>query len=163
MGDAAQFLQKSLDSEPGSRSPLRSTVQKLGAEVDITLRGIELLDEREINARKSMTAYLEIQKVLDAETEILESFSRQMEQMLDSRNLQSRFEDISPQIERVVINTGALLPSAGSGWIEKGLISAEVAEAPEGMILYSEGDIYIIRLGDLVYEEIPKIVVARKG
>lgn len=57
-----------------------------------------------------MTAYLEIQKVLDAETEILESFSRQMEQMLDSRNLQSRFEDISPQIERVVINTGALLP-----------------------------------------------------
>lgn len=163
LGDAAQFLQKSLDSEPGSRSPLRSTVQKLGAEVDITLRGIELLDEREINARKSMTAYLEIQKVLDAETEILESFSRQMEQMLDSRNLQSRFEDISPQIERVVINTGALLPSAGSGWIEKGLISTEVTEAPEGMILYSEGDIYIIRLGDLVYEEIPKIVVARKG
>lgn len=39
LGDAAQFLQKSLDSEPGSRSPLRSTVQKLGAEVDITLRG----------------------------------------------------------------------------------------------------------------------------
>ena len=161
--DAAQYLQKSLDSQPGSRSPLRFAVQKLGAEVDMALRRIELLDEGEINAHKSMTVYREIQTILDAENEVLESFGRQMDQMLDSRNLQSRFEDMSPQIERVVISTGALLPPAGSGWIEKGLISTEIAEAPEGMILYAEGDIYIIRLGELVYEEIPKIVVAGKG
>lgn len=161
--DAAQYLHKSLDTQPGSRSPLRFAVQKLDAEVDMALREIELLDERETNARKSITAYQEIQTILDAETEMLESFVRQMDQMLDSRNLQSRFEDSSLQIERVVIRTGALLPPAGSGWIEKGLISTEVAEAPEGMILYAEGDIYIIRLGEQVCEEIPKIVVTRKG
>ena len=108
--DAAQYLQKSVESEPGSRSPLRFAVQKLGSEVDMALRGIELLDERETNARKSMTAYREIQTVLDAENEILESFGRQMDQMLDPRSLQSRFEDMSPQIERIVIRTGHLLP-----------------------------------------------------
>ena len=161
--DAAQYLQTSLNSPPGSRSPLRFLLQKLGAEVDMALQRIELLDEGEINARKAITAYREIQTILDAENEALESFGRHMEQILDARNLQSRFEDMSPQIERVVISTGALLPPAGSGWIQKGLISTQIAEAPEGMILYAEGDIYIIRLGELVYEEIPKIVVAGKG
>jgi len=161
--DAAQYLQKVVESEPGSRSPLRFAVQKLGLEVDMALRGIELLDERETNARKAINAYQEILAVLDAETGALESFGRQMDQMLDSRSLQSRFEDMSPQIERIVIRTGHLLPPTGTGWIEKGLISTEVAKAPEGMILHAEGDIFIIRLGELVFEEIPKIVIARKG
>ncbi|NLN86762.1 MAG: hypothetical protein GX133_04030 [Syntrophomonadaceae bacterium] len=163
LNEANRYLQEWLDSPPASLSPLRYTVRKLNGEVEMALRVIALLDERETRAREVMAAYQNMQPALDRELEILDALGVLMEQMLDTRALQNRFGDMAPEIEHVAIKIGTILPAAWARLIEKGLIATQTAEAPEGLILQAEGDIFVIRMDEQVIEEIPKIVVAGKG
>lgn len=161
--EAGRYLHKLPGSPAGSLSALRLTVQKLSSEVEMALRGIDLLDERENHAREAMVTYRDLQLALDTGIGILDSFSAQIEHMLDSRALKNRFEDMAPDIEHVAVRTGAMLPPGWAGLAEKGRIGTQVSEAPQGLVLHAEGDIFVIRLGEQVYEEIPKIIVSRKG
>jgi hypothetical protein len=164
LSDAHQYLQQQLNNGAASRGIiLTPTMQRLLNQLDLCEGRLELLDEKDEHALQTSQQYSAIIASLDSNLELLAAIKYELERLLAPRNIKRDFQDINLRIDHIAIATGALFPSDYSYLVDQGVIETQVTDVPEGRILYEDGDIFIIQLDEFREEEIPKIIIAKKG
>jgi len=160
----SQYLQQQIDNSLMSRGIiLGSDIEQLRNQIGLLESRIELLDEKEDHSVYASGQYQAVIESLDSSLELLQDIREELNRRLAPRNIKNSFQDMDLRIEHVAIAAGSLLPPQYNYLIDEMAIGTEEADAPEGRILYEEGDIFIIYLDELKEAEIPKIIVTRKG
>jgi hypothetical protein len=164
LSEAHRYLQQQLNNNAASRGIILTPAMNwLLNRLDLCESRIELLDEKDEHALQMSQQYSAIMDSLDSNLELLAAIKYELERLLAPRNIKRDFQDINLRIDHIAIATGALFPSDYSYLVDQKAIETQVAEVPEGRILYEEGDIFIIHLDEFRAEEIPKIIIAKKG
>ncbi|MCX5779782.1 MAG: hypothetical protein NTV45_02965, partial [Firmicutes bacterium] len=99
----------------------------------------------------------------DSYLELLQSIQEELMRLLSPHHLKIIFMDMDIRVEHLAIAAGASFPGTHHNLIDEVLVKTQVGPEPEGRILSTAGDIFIIRLDDLEEREIPAIIIAKKG
>ncbi len=164
LAEAFRWLQQETAQLNNSRfDPLTSAALHLKSQLDQSLSQLDLIDERESHAKQALKGFAELLSAMDTNIESLELTLEQMGKLISSRNLKSIFNDMNLSIEQAAIEKGSIFPAALASLAEKKLIETRTEDTAEGTVLHAEGDIFLINLEGLQYEEVPRIIIARKG
>ncbi|MDD4775974.1 MAG: hypothetical protein PHG75_05655 [Syntrophomonas sp.] len=161
--EARQQLHLSGEEQPGTIGPLRPAAERLAGEIDMTLRAMEIIDDREAHIQAEMVTYTSINAILASEIAILATVHQEVAKMLDNRLLKNNFENLEIQVEHVAIQTGAQFPAAYAYLLDQFPIEVQAGDAPPGTVIHDEGDLFIIQVGEQSYHEIPRIIISGKG
>lgn len=159
-----QYLQQQIDSNLNSRAKLVAfEISQLHHLLILLESRLELLNEKEEHSVYTNAQYQAIIDSLDSYLKLLEDSREELNRMLAPRYLKNSFQGLELSVEHVTVAAGSLFPPQYHYLIDEMAINTREADAPAGLILYEEGDIFIIRLDELTETEIPKIIIAKKG
>jgi len=159
-----QYLQQQIDSNLMSRGKLLAfDIGQLRHLINFLDSRLELLNEKEEHSVYASAQYQAIIDSLDSYLKLLQDSREELTRRLTPRYLKNSFQGIDLSIEHVTIAAGSVFPPQYYYLVEDMAISTEEADGPAGLILYAEGDIFIIHLDELTETEIPKIIIAKKG
>ncbi len=164
LSDAYQFFKRQMDNSASRPvAMLAAEMDSLKNQIGLMENRIELLDEIEQNSGQTSQQYQGLITSIDSYLELLLTIKEELARKLTNRNLKRNFPDIKLRIEQIPLSAGKIFPPDYIHLLDIGAIATQEAEAPERQIIYEEGDIFIIHLDDIKEEEIPKIIIAKKG
>lgn len=164
LSSASGYLQQQIDGPLSSRGMvLAAEIEQLRNQTGLMESRIELLDDREEYSDYAGREYHLIIDFLDSYLEFLHETGEDLKKMWSSHNIKNIFQDMDLKVEHVPIAAGSQFPPQYNYLIESGAVGVQAADAPQGRILHEEGDIFIIHLGEFTENEIPKIIVAKRG
>lgn len=159
-----------LEASPLPEAAVRSSLLQIRlAAVDLEMRKISeqmrSLEAKNRETEKIRQSLLEIQQLLDKQLTLLGNTRGDMERVLAPRNLSRFWKDMQIRVERVPLQSGHPFPHAYNYLLEKYQVETHLDDQLEGgpVILYEEGDLFIIRVDDLLEEELPYLIMAEKG
>jgi hypothetical protein len=160
----SQNLKNQLENNLMSRGILLTPViEQLRNQNDLLESRIELLNDLEEHSVNASGQCQTIIASLDSYLELLRIVKEELNRLLSPRQIKNSLQNIDLKIEHTAITAGSQLPPQYLYLIDEKAIATEEADAPEGRILYEEGDIFIFHLDELKETEIPKIIIAKKG
>lgn len=164
LADNGQYLRLQLDTKVKTQAILlTSSLDNLKNQLDRLENRLEILDEQEAHTAQLQSSYQLLVTSLDSYLELLQSIQEELMRLLSPRNLKRIFTDMDISVEHLAIAAGASFPGTHHNLIDEVLVKTQVGPEPEGRILSTAGDIFIIRLDDLEEREIPAIIIAKKG
>ncbi len=164
ISEAYNYLQPiSLDWGNFRSDPLSVALFHLISQLDLSLNQIDLIDEREFNSEQAINRFSSLLATMDANIVRLESSLELMAKQIASPGMKGIFQEMHLSFEQITIEKGAILPASCRGWADKGQIESRQDAAAAGTVMYTEGDIFRIRLGEVQYDEVPRIIIAKKG
>lgn len=164
LSSAGQYWQQQLEGSLRSRlMVLAPQVEQLKNQTGLMEDRIELMDEQKEFYDYAGRQYQAMVASLDSYLELLYETSEELKRIWSPHNSKNIFQDMDLKIEHIAITVGSQFPPQYNHLIDAGIVSSQPADAPEGRVLYEEGDIFVIHLDKLTETEVPKIVVAKKG
>lgn len=86
-----------------------------------------------------------------------------LERLLAPRNISRLWKGITIKLAHVPLYEGQPIPSEYEYLINKYHISTRLSDQEDNTILHQEGDFFIIQVEQLIVEEIPYLIISRKG
>jgi len=144
---------------------LAALINRLEAELSLWRARIDLLNQKQEHHNEVLKQFLNIVNLLDNYLNLLADIRADLERILAPRNISRTWKEISVKVERVPLAKGQVFPSDYLYLLDRHLVETRIAKAGEkaDLILHEEGDIFIIRVDELVEEEIPYLLIAQKG
>ncbi len=100
---------------------------------------------------------------LDSEIELLSNIKNDLERLLAPRNIARVWKDLDIRITHIPLIRGLPLADEYLYLLDKYHINTRIAGGTDNTILHEEGDIFIIRVEDESSEEIPYMIIGKKG
>ncbi len=100
---------------------------------------------------------------LDSEIELLGNIKNDLERLLTARNLSRVWKGLDIRVTHIPLNNGQPLADKYLYLLDKYHINTRISGEIDNTILEEEGDIFIIRVEDEVSEEIPYLIIGKKG
>ncbi len=159
---ARQYWHEQLNSPSPLPPFIITALERSINQVSLCENRLETLDERYQYEEIANQQYTSLMDSLDYHIEQLTALKDQLDRQL-IRKYSADFTGINFSINHITIARGALLPDRFSYLVENGTIETSISNEPPGQVLHEEGDIFLIELDDIKVEEVPRIVIARKG
>ncbi|MEN6460690.1 MAG: hypothetical protein ABFC94_04870 [Syntrophomonas sp.] len=124
---------------------------------------IELLlnkhEHKDIISSKSLT----LVNMLDSYLNLLANTRADLERLLAPRNLNRIWKDINIRIDRLPLEKGQVFPDDYRYILDECAVETRITDDLDMTVLHEEGDIFIIRVDELVEEEVPYMIISMKG
>jgi len=152
---------QALDNFPG----LVILLNRLEIELSLWTARIDLLNQKQEHHNEVLKQFLSIVNMLDNYLNLLANIRADLERILAPRNISRTWKDATVKVLRVPLEKNQAFPTEYLYLLDKHRIETRIAKAGEedNLILHEEGDIFIIRVDELLEEEIPYLVIAQKG
>ncbi|MEQ8175122.1 MAG: hypothetical protein ABRQ26_08640 [Syntrophomonadaceae bacterium] len=135
---------------------------RLDLERQYLLRTIEMMREDFRRRHELQEVLLHVVNSLDSFTNLLGNIRADLERLLAPRNLSRLWKDLDVRVERIPLENGKPFPSRFLHLLDKNKLDQLPAGSEDILVLYEEGDLFIIRVGSEQDEEIPYVNIARK-
>ena len=126
---------------------------------------IDLLNQKQEHHNEVLKHLLTIVNMLDNYLNILANIRGDLERILAPRNISRAWKEVNIKVDRIPLQKGQVLPSEYIYLLDKHLVETHLCQddQEDNLILHEEGDLFIIRVDELLEEEIPYLVIAQKG
>jgi hypothetical protein len=142
---------------------LFSALNRIAADFLLLEGRTELLLNKNDHAGKISSESLTLVNILDSYLNLLANTRADLERLLAPRNLNRIWKDINIRIDRLPLEKGQLIPDDYRYILDKFAVETHIAEDLDMVILHEEGDIFIIRVDEIVEEEVPYMIISMKG
>ncbi|MDD3272177.1 MAG: hypothetical protein PHR04_08800, partial [Syntrophomonadaceae bacterium] len=108
---------------------------------------------------------LTIVNMLDNYLNLLANIRADLERILAPRNISRAWKEVNVKVDRVPLQKGQVFPLDYLYLLDKHLVETRLCQdgQEDNLILHEEGDLFIIRVDELLEEEMPYLVIAQKG
>ncbi len=126
---------------------------------------IDLLNQKQEHHNEVLKHLLTIVNMLDNYLNLLANIRGDLERILAPRNISRTWKEVNIKVDRIPLQKGQVFPPEYRYLLDKHLVETHLCQDSEenNLILHEEGDIFIIRVDELLEEEIPYLVIAQKG
>jgi hypothetical protein len=100
---------------------------------------------------------------LESKIALLNNIASDILRFLSPRNISRTWKNFEIRVEQIPLYKGRRLAAEYEYLLDKYSITTKVCDQDDLTILDEEGDIFIIRVDDEIIEEIPYMVIAKKG
>lgn len=107
--------------------------------------------------------FLAMVNMVDTYLNLLADTRADLERLLTPRNLIRVWKDMDIRIERLTIEKDRVFPAEYRYILDKCGVETRVTDDIDMTVLHEEGDIFIIRVDEIVEEEVPYLIVSMKG
>lgn len=172
----SRYCRKILEEAANWISPLRqdnsgfdrtgslfTQLQQIDMELQFLLRRMALLHEERFGRLEQRQSLLTVINNLDSFINLLYNIRADLERLLAPRNLARLWKDLSVRVERIPLETGKIFPEPLRHLLEKHKTPERRGEFEDFTILLEEGDLFLIRVGEEQDEEMPGLIIGRKG
>jgi len=163
---AHPLLKEALEQEEVFCFPeLNIALNQLELQLSLLSARIDLLNrEHELN-NHAHKKFLSIVNLLNTYLNILANSKSDLERILAPHNITRIWKYTDIRITRIPLQKGKTFPSEYLYLLDKHQVETRIAtsEEEDNLIVQAEGDVFIIRVDDLLEEEMPYMVVAQKG
>jgi hypothetical protein len=142
---------------------LFSALNRIAADFLLLEGRTELLLNKNDHAGKISSESLTLVNILDSYLNLLANTRADLERLLAPRNLNRIWKDINIRIDRLPLEKGQLIPDDYRYILDKFAVETHIAEDLDMVILHEEGDIFIIRVDEIIEEEVPYMIISMKG
>ncbi|MEN6326596.1 MAG: hypothetical protein ABFD18_10395 [Syntrophomonas sp.] len=143
-------------------APLELRLGQLKHELSYFQLRLEILNTQQSQATQTYARLHQIGQMLASYFTLITDIKADLERMLAPRNLSRAWKDLRVKVERVVLDKGRYFPHDYLDLLDKYRVETRISEQPDNIVLYEEGDIFIIRVEDLCEEEVPYLVVSQQ-
>lgn len=141
---------------------LFTSLRHLDLERQYLLRTIEMMREDSRRRNELQEVLLHVVNSLDACTNFLGNIRADLERLLAPRNLSRLWKDLDVRVERIPLEAGKPFPPRFLHLLDKNKLDQLPAGSEDIIVVYEEGDLFIIRVGNEQDEEVPYVNIARK-
>jgi hypothetical protein len=121
-------------------------------------------DEKQQHAEHLASVGAAISDSIAAHSSILHNTRVDLERMLAPRNISRTWRELAIKVDRIPIERGKPFPENYLYILDKHQVETRVsASYSHNTVLEEEGDLFIIKVGQLTDEEVPYMVIAQKG
>lgn len=126
---------------------------------------IDLLNQKQEHHNEVLKHLLTIVNMLDNYLNILANIRGDLERILAPRNISRAWKEVNLKVERIPLQKGQVFPPDYLYLLDKHLVETHLCQddQEDNLVLHEEGDLFIIRVDELLEEEIPYLVIAQKG
>lgn len=144
---------------------LANLLNRLEVELSLWMARIDLLDQKQEHHNEVLKQFLSIVNMLDNYLNLLANIRADLERILAPRNISRTWKDASVKVVRIPLEQGQVFPPDYLYLLDKHLVETRIAQDGQenNLILHEEGDIFIIRVDELLEEEMPYLLIAQKG
>ncbi|HZK43496.1 MAG TPA: hypothetical protein VFC73_04340 [Syntrophomonadaceae bacterium] len=157
------FQQLSQDEDLMQISPLAKQLNRLNLEFSMLDRHLHLLKEKHEFSKLLETRYLEVINILDSYLSFTSNTRGDLERILAPRNLSRIWKGFNVKIDRLPTEIGKRLILDDKDIPKQAPITRQTSQLDTNVVLYEEGDIFIITVDEITTYEIPKIILAQEG
>ncbi len=143
-------------------APLDLRLGQLKHELSYFQLRLEILNTQQSQAVQTYTRLNQIGQILASYLTLITDIKADLERMLAPRNLSRAWKDMRVKVERVALEKGRYFPHDYLDLLDKYRVETRISEEPDNIVLYDEGDIFIIKVEDLCEEEVPYLVVSQQ-
>jgi hypothetical protein len=126
---------------------------------------IDLLNQKQEHHNEVLEHLSTIVNMLDNYLDLLSNIRGDLERILAPRNISRAWKEVNIRVDRVPLQKGQVFPQDYLYLLDKHLVETHLYQngQEDNLILHEEGDIFIIRVDELLEEEVPYLVIAQKG
>ncbi|MDD4563147.1 MAG: hypothetical protein PHW39_08745 [Syntrophomonadaceae bacterium] len=126
---------------------------------------IDLLNQKQEHHNEVLKHLLTIVNMLDNYLNLLANIRADLERILAPRNISRAWKEVNVKVDRVPLQKGQVFPLDYLYLLDKHLVETRLCQdgQEDNLILHEEGDLFIIRVDELLEEEMPYLVIAQKG
>ncbi len=142
---------------------LTARIQQISLAFSILDSRIRILAEENLHIAGVISQSDDLLNWLDSEIDLLSNIQSDLERLLAPRNIARVWKDMDIRVTHVYLTKGQPLPDEYLYLLDKYHINTRISEQVDHTVLHEEGDIFIIRVEDEKTEEIPYLIIGKKG
>jgi len=100
---------------------------------------------------------------LTGQMQLWDNILHDLERLFAPRNISRLWKGIAIKLNQIPLQDGQPIPHEYEYLIDKYHISTRLSDKDDYTVLHQEGDLFIIQVEQLTVEEIPYLIVSRKG
>ncbi len=163
----AQSLLKNAvtDQELTCFPELITGLKRTELQLSLLVTRIDLLNQKQEHHNEVLKHLLTIVNMLDNYLNLLANIRADLERILAPRNISRAWKELNIKVDRIPLQKGQVFPLDYRYLLDKHLVETHLCQdgQEDNLILHEEGDIFIIRVDELLEEEMPYLVIAQKG
>ncbi len=163
----AQSLLKNAvtDQELTCFPELITGLKRTELQLSVLMTRIDLLNQKQEHHNEVLKHLLTIVNMLDNYLNLLANIRADLERILAPRNISRAWKELNIKVDRISLQKGQVFPPDYRYLLDKHLVETHLCQdnQEDNLILHEEGDIFIIRVDELLEEEMPYLVIAQKG
>ena len=134
-------------------------------QLSLLITRIDLLNQKQEHHNEVLKHLLTIVNMLDNYLNLLANIRADLERILAPRNISRAWKELNIKVDRISLQKGQVFPADYLYLLDKHLVETHLCQdgQEDNLILHEEGDIFIIRVDELLEEEMPYLVIAQKG
>ncbi len=144
-------------------SLLTARIQQISLAFSVLDSRIRILAEEHMHTASIISHSDDLLTWLNSELELLSNIKNDLERLLAPRNIARVWKDLDIRVTHIPLTRGKTLPDEYLYLLDKYHINTRITEQMDHTVLHEEGDIFIIRVEDESSEEIPYMIIGKKG
>ncbi|HBQ25300.1 MAG TPA: hypothetical protein DD791_02800 [Syntrophomonas sp.] len=134
-------------------------------QLSLLMARIDLLNRKHEHHNEVLKHLLTIVNMLDNYINLLANIRADLERILAPRNISRAWKEVNIKVDRIPLQKGQVFPLEYLYLLDKHLVETHLCQDDQqnNLILHEEGDIFIIRVDELLEEEMPYLVIAQRG
>ncbi|MGR6835503.1 hypothetical protein [Syntrophomonas erecta] len=143
--------------------PLSSLLHQISLEITYLEFRLDLWHERNDWCCQLMDRCLELNDLVSSYVNLLANIKADLERLLAPRNISRTWKDMDVRVDRVPLERGKIFPLDYRYLTSQPVVETRVCTSKAYTILDEEGDLFIIKVGPEVEEELPRVTIAIQG
>lgn len=143
-------------------APLNTILNRVELELSFLQTRLEFLSAKQTQSALAYARLSNITQALSSYYKLIMDIQADLERLLAPRNLSRAWKDLQLKVEHITLEKGRYFPGEYIDLLDKYQIETRLAEQESNIILYEEGDLFIIKVEDLREEEMPYLVVSQQ-
>lgn len=134
-------------------------------QLSLLVARIDLLNQEQEHHNEVLKHLLTIVNMLDNYLNLLANIRGDLERILAPRNISRAWKEVNIKVDRIPLQKEQVFPLDYLYLLDKHLVETHLCQdgQEDNLILHEEGDLFIIRVDELLEEEMPYLIIAQKG
>jgi len=174
--DTAYFLERSgqtvekalqrlepFKSSPALRlPPLAYHIERVQLELSFLAARTEMLTERHAHSSQVLEQHLQVFNMIQSYLDLLVNIRVDLERILAPRNISRVWKNHEVRTERIPLEKGHPFPAEYSFLLDQYNVETRFGDYEYPVVLYEEGDLFVIRVDQQVEYELPVLIIGRR-
>lgn len=142
--------------------PLALHMERIMLELSFLQARLEILKEKQLYSKQVLEQYLSMHSMVQSYLDLLSNIKADLERLLAPRNISRLWKDHQVRVERIPLEKGASFPPDHISLLPHPQVQIVSGGLDSSCILHEEGDLFIIRVGQVTEYEIPRLILGRR-
>jgi hypothetical protein len=141
--------------------PLALHFERVLLELHFLKAQTEMLTHKQFHSGQILEQYLQVYNMIQSYLEMLTNIKVDLERLLAPRNISRFWKNHRVRIERIYLEKGHPFPADYGHLLEEHKVDIRPGDHEYPMVLYEEGDLFIIRVDNHTEYEVPPLIIGR--